>query len=185
MFVASALPSNISQQEIISRNSFLDEQLKSKGLYTSDVRGDGNCFFRSLSVCLHGHENEHSLLRKDIANHMKINVDSSSILNGTVIQHIVDVGTDGVWAGEDVIVASADYLCRDIQVFLATDKSSPRTYCPTTCISSLPSLRIAYYEPGHYVPVFSMNGSTFDDIFDSETPPSQTDTRDAASPLPN
>ena len=61
-----AAPSRISQAEISTRNALVNMRLREDQLCAVDVCGDGNCFFRSLSVCMDATENNYSLLRKNI-----------------------------------------------------------------------------------------------------------------------
>ena len=103
---AASEPSTLSSSVIEERNWALDKQLSLKHLRTIDVRGDGNCLLRALSVGLYGHEEEHKNLRKSIANYMISMNMSSNIIN------------DGVWIGEDGIIAAAMFLSREIHVFL-------------------------------------------------------------------
>jgi hypothetical protein len=62
---------------------------------------------------------------------------------------------DKVWAGEDVILAAADYLQRDIHVFIAAEQASPLVY--SAGVTVLPPVRIAFTEPGHYQAVLDMD----------------------------
>ena len=48
---SALLPSTINQH-----NSCLTEQLATKQLNVIRVEGEGNCLFRTLSVCLHGNQ---------------------------------------------------------------------------------------------------------------------------------
>jgi OTU-like cysteine protease len=95
---------------IDKRNSALNSQLCKMQLYPMDVKGDGNCFFRAISVGLYGHENQHRVLRQSVAEHLKdkiFNIQSEDVKD--VYKHVADVSTDGVWVGENVIVATADH----------------------------------------------------------------------------
>ena len=65
-----AAPLRISQIEISARNALVNIRLREDQLCVVDVCDDGNCFFCSLSVCMDATENNHSLLRKNIAQSM-------------------------------------------------------------------------------------------------------------------
>ena len=63
------------------------------------------------------------------------------------------------WAGEDAIMATADYLKRNISIFVSSAIVSPIIYYPScTCVG--PPLRIAFYEPGHYVTVIDSKSAS-------------------------
>ena len=48
---------------------------------------------------------------------------ASNIPDEYALKHIINTGTDGKWVGEDAILCAADYLRRDIHVYLAAGKS--------------------------------------------------------------
>ena len=66
-------------------------------------------------------------------------------------QYFADVITGGKWVGEDVIAMMADYLRREIHVFIYVDAggTSPMKYLPASSATEQPLL-VALYEPGHY-----------------------------------
>ena len=74
----------------------------------------------------------------------------------------------GTEVGEDVLLVAADYLNRDIWVYLyvADDSKSPMIYAPRPQPSvKFNEIRLAYYVPGHYryvtaSPSSSMTNST-------------------------
>ena len=92
---------------------------------------------------------------------MKSKMEAECQLTGdaaTARRRIDEIATDGNWVGEDVILAMADYLQRQICVFFASDTASPLTYSPPasdTCGVVNDSIRIAFYEPGHFWAVAS------------------------------
>ena len=76
----------------------------------------------------------------------------------TARRRIDEIATEGNWVGEDVILAMADYLQRQICVFFASDTASSLTYSPTafdTCSVVNDLICIAFYEPGHFRAVAS------------------------------
>ena len=74
---------------------------------------------------------------------------ASNIPDEDALKHIIDTGTDGIWVGEDAILCAADYLRRDMHVYLAAGKS-PFIYSPQSGSPTFNALSIAFYEPGHY-----------------------------------
>ena len=71
----------------------------------------------------------------------------------TVRQYYVDIMTGGKWVGEDVIAMMADYLRREIHVFLyvgvGAGSTSPMKYLSVSSATEQPLL-IAFYEPEPY-----------------------------------
>ena len=54
----------------------VNKRLLADGLLAINVSGDGNCFFKSVSVSLIGSENDHAMLRKSIVQFMSSEVAS-------------------------------------------------------------------------------------------------------------
>ena len=150
---AAAQASFIDPAEIQSRNDALNTQLHNKKLGTIDVVGDGNCFFRALSVSLHGHQCCHVLLRATIAHHVdeEANLFASSDNRVALDQLAIYISKDGFWAGEDVIYATAKALSRSIHVYFAVNSHSPLKYTPASIQVDMQSpLLLAFYDPRHY-----------------------------------
>ena len=57
---------------------------------------------------------------------------------------------DGVWIGEDGIIAAAMFLSREIYVFMAVDRISPIVYPKVKTEWNSASIKVAFYEPGHH-----------------------------------
>ena len=71
-----ALFSNVSSclsSDARTRNSDLGRQLANRGLASVNVRGDGNCFFRAISMSLYGREGDHCTVRDSILTHLENN----------------------------------------------------------------------------------------------------------------
>ena len=47
-------------------------------------------------------------------------------------------------------IAAANYLRRDIFIYLAASDASPTVYSPRVVVPIEPPHRIAFYEPGHF-----------------------------------
>jgi hypothetical protein len=152
---------DISQDICNTRNAALHLQLQRKHLKLVNVQGDGNCLFRAMSVNLCGHENQHGELRCAVASHMPKckplrNLSDNDADSLRKCQQRADaMRQDKIWAGEDVILAAADYLQRDIHVFIAAEQASPLVY--STGVTALPPVRIVFTEPGHYQAVVDMD----------------------------
>ena len=127
-----------------------------------DVYGNGNCFYRAISVCLHGSQAQLNI-RQNVAEHMLIHGKNifhhvRPVLDDISIKKRADsIGNANVWAGQDAILTTADYLNRDIHVNMACIKSSPEVHSPALCIVNFPPLTVAFFEPGHYKAVLSIN----------------------------
>lgn len=154
-------PTAISQSVIMSRNASLDNQLRNKGLHATEVIGDGNCFYRAISVSLYGSQLRHAELRKSVAEHVLRNYErifvSAGVTSGdreAARKCAESISKDRTWAAEDAILATADYLQRDIIIFVSQIKRSPLTYTSNSSSLQQHPIMAAFYEPGHYRPVF-------------------------------
>ncbi len=63
---------------------------------------------------------------------------------------------DGAWAAEDAILATANFLQRDIIIYISTQQISPLIYNATIFGPKQQPVKLAFYEPGHYCPVFDV-----------------------------
>ncbi len=61
-------PSDVEHPSALGNNSNVDIALREKGLVSIDVEGDKNCFFRAVSVCMDGVEDNHIQLRRKLLN---------------------------------------------------------------------------------------------------------------------
>ena len=52
----------VDHGEVQRHNAALCKQLKEKQQYATDVIGDGNCFYKALSISMRGHQNDHAAL---------------------------------------------------------------------------------------------------------------------------
>ena len=77
------------------------------------IRGDGNCFYRSISHIITGSEDQHLAVRKAVVNHMRImgnvltgdsTVDIETYINNSRVER------DGTWAVEVNIYATSHLL---------------------------------------------------------------------------
>ena len=156
MFIAADQSASISPQDIAMRNASVDKQLTSRQMASVDVIGDGNCLFCSVVACLYGDQLRHAQLRAAIVLLMKSRVEAGCQLSGDTAaarRRIGKIATGDNWVREDVILAIADYLQRQICVFFASDTALPLTNLPTasdTYDIVNDRIRIAFYEPGHF-----------------------------------
>ena len=133
-------------------------QLYVEHLQAANVFGDGNYFFRALSVCLHGHQSNHSSLRKLVASYVSKQSDAARPADRAALRcRAQEIAADGFWPGEDIMLAASNCLQRPILIYVAHGTSSPIQYLPSSSIStlSLSPMRIAFIELGHYMAVIS------------------------------
>ena len=76
----------------------------------------------------------------------------------SLMKFATDLQTDGVWVNESGIVATFDFLQRDIHVHFASDACSPLVYITAQHAAQYDQpILIAFYEPGHYRCVVGQN----------------------------
>ena len=164
MFQAAETSSTLDLSDVQLRNSALDNRLRECQLQSRDVIGDWNCFFRAISVCICGLENQHADLRKSIAQHMiDLATRGHNLFFGgevSVVQNRAKhISQQGVWPGEDILPIAASYLQRDLHIFLANFTTWPLIYS-ADIQQTLPlsPITLAFYEPGHYKAVIPRSG---------------------------
>jgi hypothetical protein len=124
------------------------------------VIGDGNCFYRAVCVAINGSQDSHASLRKQLADYVS-SLPASSDACVPLKRLAADIQKAGSWAGEDVILATANFLQRPLHVYCASGITSPMVYTPEQSItrpqplhivnkSTSTPINIAFYEPGHY-----------------------------------
>ena len=140
----------------------MDNFLTERGLIVKDVRGDGNCLFRAISVNLYGSEEQHAYIRKTVADYLEGHSDQIECTEFTnqddslsLSDHIIKLSQDGYWAGEDAILAVANVYHCTVQVFNSI--SEPREYKPKDSVILHNPITIAFYQPGHYKAVSAGN----------------------------
>lgn len=120
-------------------------------MYTVDVAGDGNCFYRSLSVCLYRHEEAHADIRQKVAQSI---ADKASCATpddrAALLRRAAYISRNRTWPGEDVILATAECLKRHLHIYIAGARDAPSRYSSDVMPSGTPPLTLAFYEPGHY-----------------------------------
>ena len=104
---------------------------------TQRVRGDGNCFFRAVSVYLTGSEENHAVLRDLVVKHMcedPLKGILDGYLNKDVLSYINDskIEGDGTWATDAEIYATAHLIKMDIEVFCKYSMEYPKLGCAIT-----------------------------------------------------
>jgi len=101
--------------------SYLFEYLEGMDLCLSYVAGDGNCFFRALSLQIYGTEERHQDLRKQVCDYMMENQEDLGAFfvdSDEPFQDYVDtMRKDGTWAGNMEIHVATIVCERDIRIY--------------------------------------------------------------------
>ena len=85
---------------------------------TKQTKGDGNCYFQSISYILSGTEDHHLAIRDQVVNHMTNNISQKleDYMNQAVLSYLkkTPMQDNGVWATDAEIMATASLLGIDI-----------------------------------------------------------------------
>lgn len=87
---------------------------------TLSVQGDGNCFFRAISTCIIGSENEHMRIRELITKHVEENPEMYRTFlqsRGGMNQYLTSMRRPREWATDVEILAAATLLQTIIEVY--------------------------------------------------------------------
>ncbi|KFM28769.1 OTU domain-containing protein 3 [Auxenochlorella protothecoides] len=130
----------------------LEKALRDVGLRIQEVQADGNCFFRSLSVQLHGHEDEHAELRSQVVQHLR---DNQEVYEPFIederawVDYCERMSQDAEWAGHPELHAASKVLRRNIRVYQAEQPAWQLTTWGEGEASG-PALRLSYHDGNHY-----------------------------------
>ena len=105
-----------------------DAFLKSCGRKRKIIAGDGNCFYRSLSYILYGHQDSHGHLRGQLADLVQLNPATfqTFVWQGNVQDHARHMREEGRWATQVEIAAAASYL--GVPIFSCTPNPLTKYY---------------------------------------------------------
>lgn len=134
------------------------------------IRGDGNCYFRTVSHILTGSQAEHRLLRKHTFNYIKkYNNKFSSFTQCSNYADVSLMNRAGQWATEIEILATATMLATNVCVYCPYGRDSAGnkiykwvTYKPINGLPALDGLTVGdkniYISnmSDHYTPVYSI-----------------------------
>ena len=117
-------------------------------------------------MSLYGREGDLCTLYDSILTHLENNSYILEAFSGSSVHvkaslrtHIKIIRQPGLWAGEEAILAPADFLKSEVYVHIAAAAFSPLVYNPTSVVASGVSnepVSITSYEPGHYKSVMSV-----------------------------
>ncbi|KAL9537843.1 hypothetical protein MBANPS3_011412 [Mucor bainieri] len=113
------------QRRAMDKNVFgdpenLDAQLKSLGLCTKSITGDGNCLFRSLSDQYHGHDGNHKAVRQEVCQYLRDNEETYKFFvedDQSFDHHVECMSQDATFGGNMELAAFAKLKRVDIKVY--------------------------------------------------------------------
>lgn len=110
----------------------LQEFLAESGRKVREIKGDGNCFFRSLSFILFGNEEEHVNVRTLLVRFENLNSEIFKSLMTEVNEisfeeHIKHIMRPGTWATHVEVKAAATYF--QVPVYFCQDPPQHDAYC--------------------------------------------------------
>ncbi|GAN02028.1 OTU domain-containing protein 3-like [Mucor ambiguus] len=113
------------QRRAMDKNFFgdpenLDSQLKSLGLCTKSITGDGNCLFRSLSDQYHGHDGNHKAVRQEVCQYLRENEETYKFFvedDQSFEHHVECMSQDATFGGNMELAAFAKLKKVDIKVY--------------------------------------------------------------------
>ena len=114
------------QSSIQTHPSNPDYFLALNGRKRKLIMGDGNCFFRSISFVLNGHQRGHQQVRRQLVNFIRLNPQTFQCLvwEGSVEDHVSRMMNDGAWGTQVELAATATYF----HVPLFTCTPHPQTH---------------------------------------------------------
>ena len=106
----------ISRSSISLSTTTISKFLSQTGREVQSSLADGNCFFRSLSSNLYGHQNEHFAIRKAIVKFIEVNRDKFTTVyvpsqsedkETQLLAHISNMAKPHTWATQMEVLAAA------------------------------------------------------------------------------
>lgn len=129
-----------SQCEKPSGNlSTIEQLLASQNRKLIQIKGDGNCLFRALSLVVYGSEMYHSKIRELLVNFVRSNADKFRVYvtRGTTLEdHLLHMQYSRTWGTQVELYAAASLFGRELYVYTPTVRAD-RQYIWTR-ISPLP-----------------------------------------------
>ncbi len=104
------------------------------------TEGDANCCFKAIVYMLTGSEEQHSILRSHVVEHIKINqLDDCIMKNGKTYLEESRMTDSGVWATDAELLACAAFIGCDIIVYAKMGAFSEWLRYPASLSLSDPS----------------------------------------------
>lgn len=117
------------------------------------VKADGNCQFRALSLGLYGSEDRHAEVRANIVQHLRENaVSYFQFVEGDKKRVFADyvnrISHDGQWGDEITLAAFVEYYSRGVRVLRDSEKNSVIDHMREGLQED--AIMITYHGKGHY-----------------------------------
>jgi len=132
----------------------LAPQLDAVGLAIREIKGDGNCLFRSWSDVLFGNEGRFHELREACCNHLRANADEFSpfLLEEEEFksfeEYVCAMERDGEWAGNVELAALSAALRANVTIHQAGQRPWMISNDPAGATAA--GLHISYHDGQHY-----------------------------------
>jgi hypothetical protein len=152
------------QEELASRLLEMAVELH-PSLSVQSVKGDGNCLYRSISVCIHGNDDLHEHIRIEILDEVQRRVEFYKGFKPDINAWIENQRKLGSW-GEDLSLHAAANVYGPIAVFRKHSDQKPTMFVPNReCLQELPITAIEFDETHgrgceHYSPLLLTATST-------------------------
>ena len=135
-----------AQKEI---NEKFSEELKKLGFYIKEVKGDGNCLFRSVSEQFEGNENNYAIYRQKCVDYMKENKDAFIPFlekEEPIDTYIEKISKDGEWGGNLEIYALSMALNANFYIYIHEQPM----YVVKTVDDTKKNIMLTYHNGKHY-----------------------------------
>ncbi len=141
--------------EFKSRHAELKASIAERGMQEIDIKGDGNCFYRSVSFGLYGTQNKYEEIRTSVADY--IEKQGSELINlldlsaeNSFEKYVKALREPGNYdfVGEDTAMAVANiYKC---EVHIHSAYIDVQVYKPENNLQTNRIIRMAFFEPNHF-----------------------------------
>lgn len=134
------------------------DRLHALGLLLFNVKGDGNCFFRALSICLTGAAAKHKYYRMKVTARMKKYPDVvKGVLGLETVDEVIDrankLAQNATWVSDKDILAICQLMNLNI---LEASTGFAQTFIPMTAgIKAARTIGMVLTNGNHYVPIVS------------------------------
>ena len=126
------------------------------------ARGDGNCFYRTLSRLIFGHEQFFGEFRKNVINYLKFDPDGKGFdfVEGKTVQDYVKENEhekNAIWATENEILVASAFLNCNIVIYNPSQRVDLRW--PVFCFNKFGTYDVSlktifiYADKDHYEPI--------------------------------
>lgn len=129
----------------------LAQQLKARGLEIRPQEGDGNCFFRAVSLQVYGDATMHQEVRQRCCDFMANDqAHFEQFINDEVYADYLErKRNNGVHANNPEIQAISELYSRPVEVYTEESGSQPINIFQSDCQDQFP-IRVSYHDGNHY-----------------------------------